>query len=130
MFNAYLSRWNLIPDGSPIATQSGRLLPVRRRGEPAMLKLAAEEEERFGVVLWNGGMATEPRGCWPATTSLLLERAEGAASLADMARNGRDDEACQVLPLTRRAIASHKTSRVSEELHRRRACRHDLGGQP
>jgi streptomycin 6-kinase len=66
------------------------------------LKLAAEEEERFGVVLWNGGMATEPRGCWPATTSLLLERAEGAASLADMARNGRDDEACQVLPLTRR----------------------------
>ena len=51
MFDTYLSRWNLVPDGSPIITQSGRLLPVRRRGEPAMLKLVTEAEERFGVML-------------------------------------------------------------------------------
>jgi streptomycin 6-kinase len=33
------------------------LLPVRRRGEPAMLKLVTEAEERFGVMLmewWDG----------------------------------------------------------------------------
>jgi streptomycin 6-kinase len=98
MFDDYLSRWNLIPDGSPIVTQSGCLLPVRRRGEPAMLKLATEEEERVGVMLmewWDGDGAA--RLLAHDDDALLLERADGAASLADMARNGRDDEACQIL---------------------------------
>ena len=98
MFDTYLSRWNLIPDGSPIVTQSGRLLPVRRCGEAAMLKLATEEEERFGVMLlewWDGDGAA--RVLAYDDDALLLERAEGAASLADMARNGRDDEACRIL---------------------------------
>lgn len=81
MFDPYLSRWNLIPDGSPIVTRSGRLLPVRRRGEPAMLKLATEEEERFGGVLmewWDGDGAA--RVLARDNDALLLERAEGAAS--------------------------------------------------
>jgi streptomycin 6-kinase len=98
MFDAYLNRWNLIPDGSPIVTQSGRLLPVRRRGEPAILKLATEQEERFGGMLmewWDGDGAA--RVLARDGDALLLERAEGAASLADMARNGRDDEASRVL---------------------------------
>jgi streptomycin 6-kinase len=98
MFDTYLSRWNLVPDGSPIITQSGRLLPVRRRGEPAMLKLVTEAEERFGVMLmewWDGDGAA--RVLARDDDALLLERAEGAVSLADMARNGRDDEACRVL---------------------------------
>ena len=98
MFDSYLSRWNLIPDGSPIVTRSGRLLPVRRRDEPAMLKLATEEEERFGGVLmewWDSDGAA--RVLARDDDALLLERAEGAASLSDMARNGRDDEACRVL---------------------------------
>jgi streptomycin 6-kinase len=98
MFDDYLSRWNLIPDGSPIVTQSGRLLPVRHRGEPAMLKLATEEEERVGVMLmewWDGDGAA--RVLAHDDDALLLERADGAASLADMARNGRDDEACRIL---------------------------------
>ncbi|MGL1446712.1 aminoglycoside phosphotransferase family protein, partial [Vibrio parahaemolyticus] len=30
-------------------------------------------------------------------TALLLERATGTASLADMARSGQDDEACRIL---------------------------------
>jgi streptomycin 6-kinase len=97
MFDTYLSRWNLVPDGSPIITQSGRFLPVRRRGEPAMLKLT-EAEERFGVMLmewWDGDGAA--RVLARDDDALLLERAEGAVSLADMARNGRDDEACRVL---------------------------------
>jgi len=98
MFDVYLTRWNLIPDGSPIVTRSGCLLPVRHRGEPAMLKLATEEEERFGGLLmewWDGDGAA--RVLARDDDALLLERAEGLASLADMARNGRDDEACRVL---------------------------------
>jgi streptomycin 6-kinase len=98
MFDIYLTRWNLLPDGSPIFTRSASLLPVRRQGEPAMLKLATEEEERFGGLLmewWNGDGAA--RVLARDDNALLLERAEGTASLADMARNGRDDEACRVL---------------------------------
>lgn len=98
MFDLYLSRWNLISDGSPISTNNSRLLPVRYRGEPAMLKLATEEEERFGGLLmewWNGDGAA--RVLAREGDALLLERAEGTASLADMARAGRDDEACRIL---------------------------------
>jgi hypothetical protein len=40
MFDVYLSRWNLVPDGNPVTTRNARLLPVRHDGEPAMLKLA------------------------------------------------------------------------------------------
>ena len=64
MFDTYLARWNLLPDGSPIFTRSARLLPVRRQGEPAMLKLATEQEERFGGLLvewWNGDGAARVR---------------------------------------------------------------------
>jgi streptomycin 6-kinase len=44
MSDSYLSGWDLIPGGSPIVTRTSRLLPVRHRGEPAMLKLATDEE--------------------------------------------------------------------------------------
>jgi streptomycin 6-kinase len=40
MFGEYLERWKLTPDGEPIATPTSRLLPVRWRGSPAMLKIA------------------------------------------------------------------------------------------
>lgn len=71
---------------------------MRHRGEPAMLKLATEKEERFGGRLmewWDGDGAA--RVLARDDDALLLERAEGIASLADMARNGRDDEACRIL---------------------------------
>jgi streptomycin 6-kinase len=98
MIDVYLSRWDLIPDGSPIVTHTSRLLPVRHRGEPAMLKLVTHEEERLGGLLmewWDGDGAA--RVLARDDDALLLERAEGTASLADMARTGRDDEACRVL---------------------------------
>jgi streptomycin 6-kinase len=46
VFDHYLARWGLTPDGEPIATRSSDLLPVRRAALPAMLKIAREEEER------------------------------------------------------------------------------------
>jgi streptomycin 6-kinase len=98
MFEQYLARWGLTPDGEPIATRSSRLLPVRRAGVPAMLKLAVEEEERQGsalMVWWNGDGAA--RVLAHDGDAILLECATGAASLAGMARCGRDDEATCVI---------------------------------
>jgi streptomycin 6-kinase len=57
MFDDYLTRWNLTPDGEPITTRSSRLLPVHRDGVPAMLKIAVEAEEKWGpaLMVWWGG---------------------------------------------------------------------------
>ncbi|WP_236721037.1 aminoglycoside phosphotransferase family protein [Paraburkholderia phytofirmans] len=51
MFTEYMIKWDLLPDGEPIRTHSSRLLPVRRHGVPAMLKVAQDPEERFGAQL-------------------------------------------------------------------------------
>jgi streptomycin 6-kinase len=63
-----------------------------------MLKLSNEKDERLGGVLmewWDGEGAA--RVLARDNAALLLERATGVASLADMARSGRDDEACRIL---------------------------------
>ncbi|MCC8939145.1 APH(6) family putative aminoglycoside O-phosphotransferase [Bradyrhizobium sp. Arg68] len=101
MFEPYLSAWSLIPDGNPIVTHAARLLPVRRYGEPAMLKLSTERDERLGGIVmewWDGDGAA--RVLAREGEALLLERATGPASLSEMARTGRDDEACKILCAT------------------------------
>ncbi len=98
MFADYLAQWELTPDGEPIVTHSSRLLPVLYRGEPAMLKIALEKEERWGAALmvwWQGEGAV--RVLAHSGDALLMERATGTASLPDMARNGRDDEASRII---------------------------------
>ena len=98
MFDSYLSKWRLIPDGEPIVTHAARLLPVLRHGEPAMLKLSFEEDERRGGAVmewWSGDGAA--RVLAHEDHALLLERATGSASLSEMARTGHDDEACRIL---------------------------------
>ena len=98
MFDDYLARWHLTPDGEPIVTHSSSLLPVLHRGAPAMLKVAREEEERRGaaVLAWWGGEGAA-RVLAHDDTALLMERAVGGRSLIEMARGGRDDEATRVL---------------------------------
>ena len=98
MFDAYLCRWGLARDGDPVLTSGSRLLPVRRSGTPAMLKLALTEEERLGGLLmqwWDG------QGAAPVLAldegAVLLERALGRRSLSGMARNQCDDEACRAI---------------------------------
>ncbi|WP_428375086.1 aminoglycoside phosphotransferase family protein [Lichenicoccus sp.] len=96
-----MSYWNLTPDGDPIATRAARLLPVLWDGQKAMLKLAVEEEERAGGVLlvwWDGVGAA--RVLANEGGALLMERAAGLGCLSDMARTGRDDEACDILCAT------------------------------
>lgn len=76
-FAPWLARWSLTPDGAPFETGYSRslLLPVRRDGAAAMLKLATAPEERRGAGLmawWAGDGAAavlEHRD-----EALLLER--------------------------------------------------------
>ena len=98
MFGLYLDRWGLTPDGAPILTPASRLLPVRAGRVPAMLKIAVADEEKRGgrLMRWWDGQGAAPVLAH-AAEALLLERAEGGVSLADMARNGRDDEASRLL---------------------------------
>lgn len=98
MFEIYLEKWGLTPDGETFATRSSSFLPVRRSGVPAMLKIALSEEERRGgalMSLWNGEGAA--RVLARDGTAILLERAESGRSLATLARNGKDDEASRVI---------------------------------
>jgi streptomycin 6-kinase len=74
---------------------------VRQCGNPAMLKVSLAGDERRGGALmewWEGEGAA--RVLARDHTALLMERALGSSSLADMARTGRDDEACRVLCAT------------------------------
>jgi streptomycin 6-kinase len=98
MFENYLDRWRLEPDGEPITTATSRLLPVRRDGVPAMLKVATEPEERRGadtMTWWDGEGAAHVLA--HEGDGLLMERAEGATSLEEMALSGHDDEATRIM---------------------------------
>ncbi|HEU0301129.1 MAG TPA: aminoglycoside phosphotransferase family protein [Longimicrobium sp.] len=98
MFDPWLSRWRLAPDGEPVVTPYSSLLPVRRDGVPLMLKVARADEERAGARLmawWDGGGAA--RVLEHDGDALLVERAFDDASLVRMARTGRDDEASRIL---------------------------------
>ncbi|RJE88097.1 aminoglycoside phosphotransferase family protein [Paracoccus onubensis] len=108
MFEPYLFHWNLVRDGKPIVTPSADLLPVLWRDKPAMLKLTSNEDAQRGAILlewWGGEGAVKILARDHA--ALLMERANGTRSLADMARTGYDDEACRILCAT--AAGLHTT---------------------
>jgi streptomycin 6-kinase len=93
-----MTRWGLVPDGAPLRTHSSLVQMVRYRSAPAVLKVALSEEELRGAGVmrwWRGDGAA--RVLENEGAAILLERAEGPASLAEMARQGRDDEATRIL---------------------------------
>ncbi|HEV2499484.1 MAG TPA: aminoglycoside phosphotransferase family protein [Terriglobia bacterium] len=108
-FDTYIALWGLTPDGVPIFTHSSKLLPVRWKGRPAMLKIAESEEERAGgslMVMWAGqGTA---RVLAHDDDALLMERAAGTASLADLARKGDDDTASRIICDVVAKLHSHR----------------------
>ncbi|MFM9379529.1 aminoglycoside phosphotransferase family protein [Pseudomonas sp. UV AK001] len=97
-FDPWLKRWALVPDGAPIITPGSKLLPVRQGDVPAMLKVAVDDEEKYGNLLmtwWDGDGAA--RVLAHHEDGLLLERAMGRHSLMHMALNGEDDEATRIM---------------------------------
>jgi streptomycin 6-kinase len=96
----WLAAWGLTPDGYPFSTPYTRsvLAPVRRGGEPAMLKLAGHPEEARGAAMmawWAGdGAAPVLEREGPA---LLLARADDPEALPRMAFEGEDDRATTIL---------------------------------
>jgi len=100
-----------MPDGEAIVTHCSRLLPVKRAGVPAMLKIAHEDEERRGpdlMIWWDGDGAA--RVLEHDGDAVLLERAMGHRSLGEMARGGKDGDASRIL------------CNVAERLHAPREC--------
>lgn len=97
MFEPYLSRWQLLPDGEPIMTHGSRLLPVRRGAVPAMLKIALDDDEVIGnqLMTWWAGAGAAPVLAREGA-ALLMVRAEGGRSLLHMARHGEDDQASRL----------------------------------
>lgn len=115
MFAPYLECWGLVADGNAIVTRANQLLPVRRQGEPAMLKLVGCEDERRGanVLRWWAGDGAA-RVLELDGQALLMERAEGSKSLADMSRAGRDDEATAILCDVARRLHSERSREPPE----------------
>ena len=97
-FSDYRARRDLTPDGKPIITPTSRLLPVRAGNAPAMLKIAVVDEEKLGntlMISWNGHGAA--RVLAHSGDAILMERAEHGPSLANLARDGDDDEASHII---------------------------------
>ncbi|QXA91127.1 Aminoglycoside/hydroxyurea antibiotic resistance kinase [Citrobacter braakii] len=99
LFNTWLSHWGLTPDGQPFETHTSQLLPVvTKDGQKAILKLTDDDSERNGcelMVWWNGNGAAKVLA--HAAGAILLERATGAGSLADMSWSGNDAQACRII---------------------------------
>jgi len=95
----YTQHWSLIPDGAGFYSHSGLLQPVRFEGIPAMLKIPVKSEAKRGSLLmnwWDGYGAAKVLNYDERV--LLLERVSSdLPSLADMAKNGQDDEASCII---------------------------------
>lgn len=92
LFNTWLNRWGLTPDGEPFETHTSQLLPVVvvKNGQKAILKITDDDSERIGcelMVWWNGNGAAKVLA--HAVGAILLERATGTGSLADMSWTGK-----------------------------------------
>lgn len=108
IFEPYLERWELVPEGIPFKTsvpegipfktKTSWLLPVRQHDVAAMLKIAFHVEEQRGghLMVWFGGKGAA-RVLAQDDDTLLLERGNASMSLAELSRRGRDGEASRIL---------------------------------
>jgi streptomycin 6-kinase len=96
---AHLDRWDLLRDGEPLVTATATLIPVRRHGEPALLKIlsdASDEALATRALRHFAGhgavrVLREDRG------AILLQRAVPGAPLSALVAAGHDEEATAIL---------------------------------
>ncbi|MFD4341996.1 aminoglycoside phosphotransferase family protein [Streptomyces anulatus] len=84
-----LARWELERDGTPRAGEASLVLPVLRPdGTPAVLRLQMPRQETaaalIGLRAWNGTGMVRLLDHDPASASMLLERLDGARTLASI----------------------------------------------
>lgn len=98
VFEPWLTRWNLVTDGEPFASNWSRLLPVRRDGEALMLKaaMAPSEIQGSGFLEWLDG-AGAAKVHAREDDAVLLERITGPRSLVAMENDGDIEGALRVL---------------------------------
>jgi streptomycin 6-kinase len=109
MLESYLQKWGLIPAGEPIVTHTSQLLPVLSQGQPAMLKVTDDADEKHGHLLmrwWAGEGAARVLAF--DDSAILLDRATGPRSLVTLANEGSDAEATRII------------CEVARQLHARR----------
>jgi streptomycin 6-kinase len=98
MLESYLQKWGLIPAGEPIVTHTSQLLPVLSQGQPAMLKVTDDADEKHGHLLmrwWAGEGAARVLAF--DDSAILLDRATGPRSLVTLANEGSDAEATRII---------------------------------
>jgi streptomycin 6-kinase len=105
----WLDRWNLTVSGEQIVTHSSVLVPAMQGERPVMLKLTQEPDEQIGgaVLAWwngNGAVAVLQR----EHGALLMERPTGTESLYQLALQGSDDAAIDILCQTTAILHSHR----------------------
>jgi len=108
VFAPWMKKWNLVQDGTPIATPGSSLLPVKMNNAMAMLKIARDEHEiRGGKVQqwWDGNGAA--RVFARNANALVMERAQGRQSLMHMALHGQDDNASRIACNTVAQLHAH-----------------------
>jgi len=117
MFDPYIDRWSLTPDGDPIITHSSHLLPVLWRDKPAMLKIALDVDEKFGnrVLRWWDGDGTA-FVYEHDDNAALMERAIGSGSLLTMAIQGEDDEASRIMCRTAARLHAPRAKPLPSDL--------------
>ncbi|MGV9884664.1 aminoglycoside phosphotransferase family protein [Streptomyces sp. NPDC003006] len=86
---AFLDRWELVRDGAAGAGEASLVLPVLRKdGTRAVLKLQLPREETtaalIGLRTWNGAGTVRLLDHDPGTSTMLLERLDGARTLASL----------------------------------------------
>ncbi len=97
-FDIYIKKWNLVIDGDAITTLTSKLLPVRYKNMPAMLKIVRATEEQASrklMVWWDGQGSAQIHA--HDSNALLMERATGEYSLIKMATHHQDDEATRII---------------------------------
>ena len=93
-----MTRWRLQPDGEPFTSNWSRLLPVHRDGQALMLKAAMAEQEVHGSAFLAGyGGQGAVQVLERQSDAVLLERAAGPRTLAEIARAQGEDAAYLVL---------------------------------
>ncbi|QFU89130.1 aminoglycoside phosphotransferase family protein [Amycolatopsis sp. YIM 10] len=135
-FERLRARWSLTPDGPALHGFHSMVQPVRRGGEPLVLKASWPDEdidsEARALSIWDGRDAVRLLDAEPGDHALLLERAHAVRSI----RSVRVEDALPLLGglLRRMAVPApdglRRVSAVAAEIQDTLTSRWEAAGRP